>query len=353
MNEAEPATPELDIALLAGFRFRCRPDCGLCCYATPRVEPDERERLVQIAPEASFVGRVPDRFLAARPEGGACQFLHENRCAVHDARPHPCREFPVAVHVGTRLQATVVLSCPGIEPEGLLGPGTDAAEAPESLRPELTAIRERLDATTARRLGEAARRRRRAQRALERSGRWESEEAVRDRLRHDLPRPGAREFPVEEPPEAGVGLDRLPLYFDGRRAPVAIAVALGGWELLELRESGGVARSIGVVPPPNRPPAVDDRGERLLERYLDYWLRRDALFGTVHLAMLESSDGSPVGDWVSAELRAIGATVLARADVRARSRGRSAGVLREADVWDGIQATDQDLLDRPTWGDRL
>ena len=149
------------------------------------------------------------------------------------------------------------------------------------------------------------------------------------------------------------GLDRLPLWYDRRASPIAFASGLGGWDLLELAPTGGVRRSWGVVPPPERLPRLRPGAARRLERYLAYWLARDALFGAVLPEMASADDDAPVSAWVERELRTIGATVLARADVRARWSRGTVDALTEDDIYDGIRATDQDLLDRPGWGDRL
>jgi Putative zinc- or iron-chelating domain len=344
--------PPLDLALLRGFAFTCRDDCGLCCYAEPRVRPQERGPLLQIAPETAWVHRADGEFLAARTDGGACQFLVDRRCTVHAVRPSPCREFPLTAHLGLRLQATMVLSCPGVDLTGLDGWRPGAPGPITGLDGELAALRARVDRTTARRMGEAARRRARIARRLERDGRWLEEDEVRSRLRRELPRPGAPEFPVGDPPSADDGLELLPLFFGGLRGPVALASGPGGWQLLELRADGGVERTIAIVPPPTTVPDTTSDGRATLDGYLRYWVERDELFGSVHAAMLESEEGS-VEEWARAELRQIGAVVLARADVRARARLARPRPLTRDDVLDGIRATDQDLLDRETWGDRL
>lgn len=349
---AEPG-PDLDFRLLGGFRFACRPDCGLCCYAEPIVSPSERSALLRIVPEAEFVRRGADEFLRSAPDGGACGLLAQNRCRAHAARPSPCREFPITVHLGTRAQATLVLSCPGLD----LAPldryrGSADTSPPRGLDGEISAVRDRAKAGIARRVEEGMRRRRRIVRRLSAESRWEEEEAVRERLRRSLPRPGPEEFPAEEPPDLDEGLESLPLVFAERAGPVGLARGLGGWEMVELRPEGGIAAPLGVVPPPTRPPSMSEEAERRLEGYLRYWLERDALFGYLHLAMLDSSAGT-VGEWAEAELARIGATALSRAAVLARLLPGGAGPLSAAQMEAGIRATDQDLLDRPTWGSRL
>ena len=345
--------PALDTALLDGFAFTCRPDCGLCCFASPRITPRERDRLRASVADVEIDGRGRDLFLASRPDGGACQFLRSARCGVHALRPAPCREFPITVHVGERLQATVVLSCPGLRLDRLMQAETGTRrDGPTGLEPELGSVRARIDASTARRIADARRRRRRIVRGLEARGVFRTEEEVRALLREDLPWPRAEEFPVEEPPEPGDGLATLPLYFDGRPGPVALSRRIGGWGVVELSEGGGVAADLGVVPPPVKCPSTDDAAAALLRGYLRYWLERDALLGYTLLAT--DRDGrEDLVETTRAELRRIGAQVLSRAEVRAKISGRSAGVLNAAAVADGIRAYDQDGLDRPTWGDRL
>ncbi len=178
------------------------------------------------------------------------------------------------------------------------------------------------------------------------------EEEVRRSLRARTPLPVPTDFPVADPPSANDGLELLPLYFDERAGPVALAAGLGGWEALELRPSGGIARHLGVIPPPSTLPSLDSRGERLLIGYLRYFLERDLLFASVIPQMAESDEGS-VEEWIEAELRGIGATVVSRAVVRSKLRGGADEPLTESAVAAGIRATDQDLLDVPTWGDRL
>jgi Fe-S-cluster containining protein len=343
--------PPLDLELLDGFRFVCRDDCGLCCYAEPRVRPEEQRRLLSIEPSTRFAGEGPERFLAARPDGGACQFLRDRRCGVHEARPSPCQQFPITVHVGGRFQASLVLSCPGLD-LGVLALGHDLTPGrPIGLDGEIRAARQRMSPASYRLQEEATRRRARIRRGLDRAGRWMEEEQVRNRLRGSSVRLEPPDFPVEDPPSAEEGLDRLPLFYAGTTGPLALASGLGAWELLELRPEGGVERMLDAVPPPTSVPSVDAAGRRVLEGYLDYWLRRDALFGHVHLEMLESDDGT-VEEWVAEELRTIAALTLARAYVRARASRATTGSLTADDVLDGIRATDQDLLDRPSWGDR-
>lgn len=348
----ERPVPEVDVALLAGFAFTCRPDCGLCCFASPRLDPADEARLLEAAPKARIALRDGERCLEARPDGGACQFLTHLRCAVHAARPAPCREFPVSVHIGTRLQATVVLSCPGLSLESLLsydGPG--AVSRFSGFDSELLSVQRRLAPSVERRRFESERRRRRIVRELEGQGRWADEEEVRRRLRERRLIPEFGEFLPEEPPAVEEGLERLPMYYDRRAGPVVLARGLGGWEALELSPEGG-ARSVGLAVPPDRPPTLEQDAEALLSGYLRYWLARDGFLAAVHLGMLSTAEGTVV-DAALDDLHAIGSDVLARGAVRAKLRGNDGTRLAREDIEQGIRATDQDWLDRPTWGSRL
>lgn len=346
------AVPELDVTLLAGFRFTCLPGCGLCCFASPRLDADDERRLRKMAPNSRIVVEEGVSRVAARPDGGACQFLREMRCSVHGARPAPCREFPISVHIGTRLQATLVLSCPGVELDPLVGFGVSALDrAPSGLDAELSSVRERLSPATARRSAEAERRRRRIVRTLEREGRWLDDADARRTLRGRRLLPTEDEFSPDGPPDPEGGLERLPLYFDGRAGPVALAQGLGGWEALEIAPEGG-SRPVGLTVSPDRLPELERDAETLLTGYLRYWLERDAFLGAVHLEMLSRPVGTVV-DAALEDLHVIASTVVARGAFRAKLRGEDGARLSRADVERGIRSTDQDWLDRPTWGGRL
>jgi Fe-S-cluster containining protein len=348
----ERPAPEVDVSLLSGFDFSCLPDCGLCCYASPRLDRDDEVRLCAAAPKVSIVLEGGERCVAARPDGGACQFLEDLRCGVHAARPAPCREFPVSVHIGTRLQATVVLSCPGLrlEPLAYFGSVGTTVRPPE-LGSELSSVRRRLTPAVERRRSESERRRRRIVHELEDQDRWVAEEEVRKRLGERRLIPGSSEYFPEEPPAAEDGLERLPMYYDGRAGPVALAQGLGGWEALELLPEGG-SHPIGLAVPPERPPTLEREAEALLSGYLRYWLARDSFLAAVHLGMLSTSAGSVV-DAALADLHAIASDVLARGAVRAKLKGNVGAHLTRGDIEAGIRGTDQDWLDRPTWGSRL
>lgn len=350
-SEEEGRDP-IDVSLLSGFVFACRPDCGLCCFTSPRLDVGDSERLRVVAPEARIVGRGGERCIAARPDGGACQFLSQLRCRVHPARPAPCREFPVSVHVGLRCQATVVLSCPGVSTDALVSRESAAGVAPfAGFDVELRSARSRARRQLPRLRGEVERRRRRIVHELEVDGRWMDDAEVRDLLRKAALIPTAEEYRPSEPPDSEEGLDRLPMYFDGRRAPAALARGLGGWEAFELGPDGG-AKRIGEAVPPDEVPSLTPGAERLLSSYLRYWLDRDCFLAAVHLEMRSTREGN-VADVALEELHSIASDVLARGAFRSRLRGEAGARLSAPELELGIRATDQDWLDRPTWGSRL
>ncbi len=342
----------LDTTLLRGFRYACRPGCGLCCFASPRVEPDERGPLLRIRPSLRF-GEGADRaFVPSRPDGGACSLLEGLRCAAWSARPRPCRRFPLAVHVGERLQADLVLTCPGVDLAPLLDPAPWTTRPPPvGFESELAAARDFAPGPLARRRDAGLRRYRRLRRALERAGRWVPEEEVRAALRRAPLRPTAEDFPPEEPPSEEEGLDRLPLVFDGGAGPVALASSDAGWRVIELAAEGG-SRGGATLAVPDAPPPRSPAADRLLDGYLRYVLERDSFLGAAAVGMDPDGDES-FREAVEHELRVLGAVVVARADVLRRRRGSAADSLSVDDLAMGIRATDMDWLDRPSWGDRL
>ncbi len=345
--------PPLDTSTLAGLRYECLPDCGLCCYAEPLVVPAEKEGLLRIVPEIEFSRRGRFEFIRSNPEGGACQLLAGNRCRAHSVRPSPCREYPLAGYVGTRVQAVAVLTCPGIDLTFLDGyRGPTNAPPPQGLDSELAALRARLSKGVGRRLEENQRRRRQISRSLAVDGRWIDETEVRRQLRDRLPGPLNEDLPVWDPPSQKDGLELLPLVFDHRAGPLAFAGRPEGWELLELRPQGGVERSLGVTLPPDHLPVLSEEAQRILAGYLRYWLERDQLFGFVHLDMAENGNRNVV-EGVAAELRRIAAIAVSRAYVLAGLCRGTVGQISGTDLHQGIRATDQDLLDRPAWGTRL
>jgi Fe-S-cluster containining protein len=341
--------PAIDTLLLQGFDFACRPGCGLCCYATPAASPAEQQRLLQLDPKVKFVGGSGGfRLVPARAEGGACRFLARERCTVHDARPFPCREYPLSIHIGARWQASLVLTCPGVTASDIsrwAGSGVPPGSA-TGIAAELEAVQREADSADAAVFQGAARR---WHRALRSEG-IEAAPAGLDRLRSEVADQGT--FPRDndlrglELPYASEGLALLPLFFDPRFGRVALGASGKGVELLQLRETGGTQEVLAQFPPPARLPRLAPEARTALEGYLAYVLRRDAFVGSV----LEDGGDAPLADRLAGALRSVGIDTIARAVWRAQLAGGDGGHLRLAELWDGIRATDADLLDRPTVG---
>lgn len=351
-EEDGPTTiPELE--LLRGVEFRCRPECGLCCFAAPATTPEERSALLEVEPHASFEpGPGGLALLRARPGGGACQLLQDRRCRGHPARPFPCRSFPLHVHVGARVQASVVLSCPGVDLGflGTFGKEPTDERPPVGLDGELASVRLELGRRpvgqwlrTARgQLGRAARR-------FERAGFGFDLAGASSSLSSQPPWPEPADFPVPEPPGVGSAPEELPIFQDDGQGTVGLRAVSGGWEVVGFREAGGTLRSLGVFRPPEVAPRVTDGGRRELEGYLRYVAARDFTWWSL-LANLEGPPEAAVVDLGADRLRGVAATVLSRAWVREVARGRPPEPLDDAAVQLGIRATDSELLDQPTFG---
>jgi Fe-S-cluster containining protein len=345
--------PPVDVSMLAGLAYACRPACGLCCFATPRARPEERRRLLEVQPTVPFLaGEGGAVHVADRGDGGACWLLAEQRCRAHAARPVPCREFPLSVHIGERVQVSAVLSCPGVDLAGLSewAQGGPPVRAPAGFALELEAVRDALGPDHGRTWSDqSVRRMRTVQRRLERGELWEEPEAIRAAVGPELPDLVREAFPADDPPEAEDGIAGLPLFFDEVLGRVAIARHPGGWEFLALSEDGRSPRSLGVLPPPERCPELTDDGQRALRGYLGYLLARDLTYWQA-AARVRPDGGAGLLEEVAWDVSDFGALALARGQLRRELRGAGSGPLDAAAVLDGIRATDAEFVDRPTLG---
>jgi Fe-S-cluster containining protein len=337
--------PPLDRTLLNGFSFACRPGCGLCCYAGPAASTAERTALLRIEPGVPFLPEGGGfATLATRPNGGACVLLQENRCRHHDQRPFPCRAFPIVVHVGRRAQATLVLSCPGLDlspldrwAEGPPGPG----RPPEGLASELAAVENELRSAPVDRWIRSATR---AERNL--LGASATEAAGMPPVRWKE----LRTLEGTPPPPVGTSPDELPLFSDPREGVVALAsTAEGAYALARLSEAGAAPEPLAEVLPPRRPPSLTEEGERRLRGYSHYLASRDHFLWSGYHERFSGAH-EPIGAILERNLSEARSEVLVRAVVRARWAGRTGERLDAEEVSDGIRAFDAELLDRPTLG---
>lgn len=339
----------LDIELLRGFSFACRPGCGLCCYANPAVTRAERRPLLQLSPAPTLLdGDEGYSFLANRPEGGACDLLHECRCRGHDVRPFPCRSFPISVHLGPRPQASLVFSCPGLDLGTLeTYPGRVVRADPAGLDQEIASVRRELARPEV--VGTAAAADAAFRAAVERQQRrseWVDPGEFRLELRRE--RQGTELGGYPEPaPSDDEGLDAIPLTFDPDLGVLGLSGDEDRWTVRRMREAGGGVE-LGTYDLPEEAPRLDGPAERLLHGYLCYTADRDALFGQ----LLAHRRGTKI-DWWEELYGAVAdaaAMVVTRAAVLGMARGESPETLGPEAIVRGIRAADADLLDRPTIG---
>ncbi len=355
MNLPALSPAALDTTLLTGFRFGCRPGCGLCCYASPAVNRGERERLLQIDTALDFEDEPGGEFalLATRPDGGACELLLDNRCRAHAARPFPCRSFPVHGHVGVRFQATLVLSCPGLDLAPLSGWGTPDALAggPVGLESELAAVAaESASAPLLSWESEAADAERRLFRRSRRGDGGETPDAVRARIRAEPPALDPTQELALPPPGRDAALEELPVLFDPRYGRVALRSSEeGAYELLGLREAGGSVGRLATIPLPEEVPPLEPSAHAALAGYARYLVDRDHFVWSTYQEIRSGRTGS-FSDQLAANRTEALTEVVRRGAVLARFHGRTAERLTLDDLRDGIRAVDAELLDRPTMG---
>ncbi len=339
-----------DDRLVRGFRFACRPGCALCCYAQPRVDPDELSSLRAAHEIPVLRDRADVLHVRSYPDGGACRLLSEDRCIAHLVRPLVCSSFPVEPYAGRRSwQPSVVLSCPGLSlaPLDDWAQGVVPSEPASGLDLELRSARRRALRPRAVAVPvTAAAERRRWEARLRRRGQWVDYDVLRTTIAAGVAKIDDVELPGEEPPDLSDGRELLPIFYDGRSGPVSLAAHPLGWSLDKLSPRGGVARSLGVFPIPTEVPEIDDSAARRLAGYLVYWLHRDQLIDEALLAASTDAQSRPLETWVRSELAWIRATVLSRAVVRAHAVGEYTRILDRAAIDRGIMASDADLLDR-------
>ncbi len=114
-----------------GLRFSCT-QCGACCtgqtgYVWVTV-PEAAGIATKIgltldAFGARYLRRIGTRYsLIEDTESGACVFLHEKLCTIHEARPGQCRSFPFwsANMQSADAWKAAALECEGIDDEAEL-----------------------------------------------------------------------------------------------------------------------------------------------------------------------------------------------------------------------------------------
>jgi Fe-S-cluster containining protein len=106
---------------LSGLGLDCPKSCAFCCLCPPGLLDGEVDRIVGACEDckAAFgADRIGDSEHAVQVQGdrGACSFLDDRRCKVYASRPHFCRQYPVMVYSGWRVQLSAIRSCRGVVP---------------------------------------------------------------------------------------------------------------------------------------------------------------------------------------------------------------------------------------------
>jgi Fe-S-cluster containining protein len=340
---------EIDRHLLDGVRFQCRPGCGLCCHGAPAVDPTEQAQLLQIRPSLEFEAADEGyQLLRTRAPGGACQLLVRSACTGYAARPFPCRVYPLVTHIGTRVQSIAVLGCPGVS-EGE-SPGTTRPEV-SGLETERAAVeRELARAPVAEWIREHGRLERTLARKLDRDGRWEPV----DRLREELLRPDARRAPTGpglSAPGPEAEPEELPIGFDEDHGVVLLRTsgAADRYEVLRARETGGEPEPLGTFEIPARLRPEDGPAAEALTAYRRRLVASDHFLWSTYLELREGAEGT-LRERFEANLTEVVDEALRRGAVHALLHGASPEPLLPEHVRVGIRWTDSEVLDRPTLG---
>ena len=116
---------EPDLTELKNKSYRCLDNCAMCCLCQPELSEHELARFRKLGLQAGLTkehiqGFTTDQPTAIKLQGGngACHFLRDRRCTIHEHRPAFCRQFPVHVHALHRIQLNGNLSCRGITKGG-------------------------------------------------------------------------------------------------------------------------------------------------------------------------------------------------------------------------------------------
>lgn len=115
-----------DMSEIEGRSFTCLEGCGMCCLCQPELTDEElkffeTDHYLRDGLTREHVdGRKTAKANAIKLQGGhgACHFLRNRLCTIHEIKPHFCRQFPVHVHLLRRVQLNVNLSCRGISDGG-------------------------------------------------------------------------------------------------------------------------------------------------------------------------------------------------------------------------------------------
>ena len=115
----------IDQSELKNKAYQCLDNCAMCCLCQPELSEEELARFQKHDLTAGLTrehiqGYTTDHPTAIKMQGGngACYFLKDRRCTIHEHRPAFCQQFPVHVHALHRIQLNGNLSCRGITQGG-------------------------------------------------------------------------------------------------------------------------------------------------------------------------------------------------------------------------------------------
>ncbi len=115
----------IDTSELKNKSYECLDDCAMCCLCQPEISEEELARFRKNDLAAGLTKEHVQGFITEQPTAiklqggnGACYFLKDRRCSIHEHRPAFCRQFPVHVHALNRIQLNGNLSCRGITQGG-------------------------------------------------------------------------------------------------------------------------------------------------------------------------------------------------------------------------------------------
>lgn len=375
---------DIDASELKNKSYGCLDNCSMCCYCQPEISEEELARFKKYGLTAGLTkehiqGYVTDQPTAIKLQGGngACHFLKDKRCTIHDKRPAFCRQFPVHVHALHRIQLNANYSCRGITPGG-----STLEDFGASLICEITG--EMKTSTLAETMETIAW----FENNAKKMGVYQSPERMRQVVEMLLPylaepggigrllafadsEPEIGSMPADkiveliiacEPPEDLEDIAKqgnyeqfeienpawLPVYLDPDLRLNSFRSASGNIELLELHPDGKL-ESLGTFPMEEL--GLLDPDQDALNVFADYARllnSRDQFLGSAyHLC----AEGDFESDLLTVYLGLLGTALL---DLWWRSGfiGKVLGkeVLNEALAIEGIKAFDMDCLDMPTLG---
>jgi Fe-S-cluster containining protein len=139
---------EFEDSEVNGLGLECDCNCAYCCLCPPGILEEETasiEKACRDLQKDLGEDRIGDSEVAISSQGewGACVFLKDKRCKIYESRPHFCRQYPLQVYSGWRLQLSAIRSCRGVvEIGGGLGQGQGPVPLRDILRKEVDVLGE-------------------------------------------------------------------------------------------------------------------------------------------------------------------------------------------------------------------